>query len=83
MVFPNQLWTLEPGNVYVRFYLFIYFWLYCVAWRILVPQLGVEPKSPAVEAPRPNRCSRQGSPGMCMFISRNLNPVSLPSLSEC
>ena len=83
MVFPYQLWTPEPENVYVHLYLFIYFWLHCVACRILVPQLGIEPKSPVVQALCLNHRARQGTPWMCMFISRKLNPVSFPSLSEC
>ena len=83
MVFPNQLWTPEPENVYVNFYLFIYFWPHCMACRILVPQLGIEPKSPAVQAPRPNHRNRQGCPCMCVLISRKRNPISFPSFSEC
>ena len=83
MVFPNQLWTPEPENVYVNFYLFIYFWPHCMACRILVPQLGIESKSPAVQAPRPNHRNRQGRPCMCVLISRKRNPISFPSFSEC
>ena len=32
-----------------------------MACRILVPQLGIEHKSPAVQAPRPNHRNRQGT----------------------
>ena len=35
----------------LSFYLFIYFWLYCVACRILVLQPGIKPMhAPAVKA---------------------------------
>ena len=33
---------------------FFFFWLRCVACRILVPWPGIEPRPPAVEAPSPN-----------------------------
>ena len=37
-----------------NFYLFIIFWPCCVACRILVPQPGIKPVPPAVEAPSLN-----------------------------
>ena len=37
-----------------RKYLPLFYWSHCEAYRNLVPQPGIEPSSPALEAPSPN-----------------------------
>ena len=39
-----------PAPLYFIIYLFIYFWPRCLACGILVPQPGIQPVPPAVEA---------------------------------
>ena len=44
-------WREEGEEERVFYYcLFFFFWLHCVVCGILVPQLGVKPMPPAVEA---------------------------------
>ena len=50
---------------------FFVFWLHCVACGILVPQPGIEPASPAVEALSLNHWEVQGSPQACIFPAWN------------
>ena len=47
--------------------LFIYFWLCHGACRILVPQPGIEPMAPAVEAWSLNLWTAREVPGVCVI----------------
>ena len=42
--------TLWSGNKVLRWTKFLSFWLYCAAYGILVPWLGIEPVPPAADA---------------------------------
>ena len=48
--------------IYLFVCLFIYFWPHLAACRILVPQPGIEPMPPAVEAQSPNHWTAHGIP---------------------
>ena len=41
---------------------FFFFWLHCMAYRILVPWLGIEPMPPVVEAQSPNHWTTREFP---------------------
>ena len=44
------------------YFIIIIFWSHCAAWGILVPQPGIEPVAPAVEAQSPNHWTAREFP---------------------
>ena len=44
----------DASFIHIISFNFFFFWLYCTAYGILVPQPGIKPGPPAVEVPSPN-----------------------------
>ena len=64
MVFPNQLWTPEPGNVYVHFFFFL------AALSVLWDPSSLTRDgtwAPAVEAWSPNHWAAREVP-LCAYL---------------
>ena len=62
-----KLWKGRSEKNSTVYFLFIYFWLRCVACGILVPQPGMEPGPPAVEARSPNHWTAREFPSTVYF----------------
>ena len=62
----NHLTCETVNTVYIRF--FIFFWPRCTACRILFPQPGIEPVSPAVEARSSNHWTTREIPILGSYL---------------
>ena len=47
---------------------FFFFWPHCAAYRILVPDQGIEPMPPAVEVQSPNHWTTRELPSFFSFV---------------
>ena len=66
----------------IRWFTFFFFWLHGVARGILVPQPGIEPVSPAVEAESPNHWTTREVPGFLTCERKREKPSERLTLSR-